>query len=186
MRFQRLVDPPLDKQANECLVTAAVSVMCDVPSGLRKACEDVSDDWFNHESPLDPGDGPCEDGAWSCVEWREKMSDFAAKYKIPPEVDRFVETGFLEFLSENEAEQTIKFDIPSIAWTDDQDRDTTLVWIHPDFNEQFCHYYDSKPGDLANFYVFKETTDSGDDWLDIANIDDLLSWLEERKESRTR
>ena len=65
------------------------------------------------------------------------------------------------------------------GWTtDDQDRDTTfsLVWIHPDFNDQFCHYYDSKPGDLANFYVVKETTDLGDDWLDVATLDDLLVW----------
>lgn len=116
------------------------------------------------------------------------MSDLAAKYKIPPELDKFIDTGFLEFLSENDAEKTIKFDIPSIAWTDDQDRDTTftLVWIHPEFNEQFCHYYDEKPGDLANFYVFKETTDLGDDWMDVATLDDLLAWLEERLESRSR
>lgn len=115
------------------------------------------------------------------------MSDLAVKYKIPPELDKFIDAGFLEFLSENEAERTIKFDIPAIAWTDDRDRDTTftLVWIHPDFNEQFCHYYDEKPGDLANFYVFKETTDLGDDWLDVAALDDLIVWLEERQESRS-
>src|SRR5579872_2488358 len=117
-----------------------------------------------------------------------KMSDLAAKYKIPPELDQFIDTGFLEFLSESEAEKTVKYHIPSIAWTDDQDRDTTftLVWIHPDFNDQFCHYYDEKPGDLANFYLFKETTDLGDDWLDVATLDDLLAWLEERQESRLR
>lgn len=116
------------------------------------------------------------------------MSALAAKYKIPPELDQFIDAGFLAMLSEDEAEKTVKFDIPSIAWTDDQDRDTTftLVWIDPDFNEQFCHYYDEKPGDLANFYVFRETTDLGDDWLDLSTLDDLLVWLEERQESRAR
>ena len=50
---------------------------------------------------------------------------------------------FLEFLYESEAEKTIKFDIPSIALTDDGDRDTTLalVWNHSDVNEQFCPDY---------------------------------------------
>ena len=44
-----------------------------------------------------------------------------------------------------------------------RDCDTTpgLVWIHPEFNAQFCHYYDEKPGDLANFYLFKETRSWG-------------------------
>jgi len=116
------------------------------------------------------------------------MSDLAAKYKIPPELDKFIDAGFLEFLSENESEKTIRFDIPLIAWTDDSDRDTTfsLVWIHPDFNEQFCHFYASKPGDLANFYVFKETRELGDDWLDVGTLDDLLAWLEERQENTLR
>jgi hypothetical protein len=130
---------------------------------------------------------PCKDGLE--VRFLEAtMSTIAAKYKIPPELDQFIDTGFLALLSETEAEKTIKFDIPSVAWTDDRDRDTTftLVWIHPDFNEQFCHYYDSKPGDLANFYVFKETTDLGDDWLELSTLDDLIAWLEEQQESRSR
>lgn len=116
------------------------------------------------------------------------MSAFATKYKIPPELDRFIDNGFLEVLSQNEAEKTIRFKIPSISWTDDKDRDTTftVVWVHPDFNQDFCHYYDSQPGDLANFYVFKETTDLGDDWLDFETLDDLLVWLEEQQENRSR
>ena len=50
------------------------------------------------------------------------MSDLAAKYKIPPELDQFIDSGFLEFLSEKESEKTVKYHIPSIAWTDDEDR----------------------------------------------------------------
>jgi len=117
------------------------------------------------------------------------MSTFAAKYEIPTDLDKFIDAGFLEFLSENEAEKTIRFHIPSIAWTDDKDRDTTftLVWIHPKFNDQFCHYYDEKPGDMANFFVSKETTDLGDDLLDdLETLDELVGWLEERQESRSR
>src|SRR5579863_3509915 len=117
-----------------------------------------------------------------------EMSAFAAKYKIPTELDQFIDNGFLEFLSENEDEKTITFDIPAISWKDDSDRDRTftLIWIHPDFNDRFCHYYNEKPGDLANFYIVKETTDLGDEWLDLYAIDDLLGWLEEKQERRSQ
>jgi hypothetical protein len=112
-----------------------------------------------------------------------QMSAFAAKYKIPPEIDQFIDNGFLKLLSENEGEKTITFDVPAISWKDDNNRDTTftLIWIHPDFNDQFCHYYNDKPGDLANFYVMKGTTDTGDDWLDLTTPDDLLVWLDEQQ-----
>ena len=62
----------------------------------------------------------------------------------------------------------------------------TLIWIHPDFNDQFCHYYTEKPGDLVNFYLFEDTTDVGDDWLDVDTLDDLLAWLGERQENVSR
>jgi len=115
------------------------------------------------------------------------MTDIAQRYAIPAELTAFIDSGFIQLLAENEAEKTVRFDIPALAWTDDQDRDTTftLLWIHPEFNAQFCHYYDEKPGDLANFYVFKETTDLGDEWLDINDLDGLLDWLGERQASRS-
>lgn len=116
------------------------------------------------------------------------MSAYAAKYKIPPELDRFIDDGFVAFLGEDEAKKTVEFHIPSLTWTDDEERDTWfhLVWIHPDFNDQFCHYYDKKPGDLANFYLFEETDDVGDEWLDAENLDELIDWLQQRQESRAR
>lgn len=111
-----------------------------------------------------------------------EMPDLAVDYKIPAELTDFIDDGFLEFLSENEAEKTVKFYIPSLAWTDELGHEIsfTFVWIHPDFNAQFCHYYLETPGDLVNFYVFKETSDMGDECLDIESLDDLVCWLEER------
>jgi hypothetical protein len=114
------------------------------------------------------------------------MPDLAVDYKIPAELTTFIDDGFLEFLSENAAEKTIKFNIPLIAWIDEHGHDImfTLVWIHPDFNAQFCHYFLETPGDLANFYVFKETSGMGDEQLDIESLDDLLCWLQVKQEER--
>ncbi|MBS0261506.1 MAG: hypothetical protein JSS02_06070, partial [Planctomycetes bacterium] len=116
------------------------------------------------------------------------MSDFATKYDIPTELDQYIDSGFLELLSESEAEKTLTFAIPSLEWVDERDRDVmfTLVWIHPEFNAEFCHYFEETPGDLANFYLFKETTDSGDECLDLETLDDLLVWLNDRQETRSR
>jgi hypothetical protein len=80
-------------------------------------------------------------------------------------------------------EKTVEFHIPALRRTDEQGRITTfdLTWIHPDFNAQFCHYYDQSPGDLPNFYLKKDTTDIGDDDINLEDLDDLLCWLEETK-----
>lgn len=109
------------------------------------------------------------------------MTDIAAKYNIPDEVMAFVLDGFLEVVSENEAEKTVEFHVPSKRQTDDEGRITSwsVVWIHPDFNAEFCHYYDEKPGDLPNFYVLKDTTDVGDEQVDgLDTVEDLVAWLE--------
>jgi hypothetical protein len=113
-----------------------------------------------------------------------EMQNIALKYTIPPELFRFITGGLLKLLSEDEAEKTVKFDIPTLAWTDDEDRHVTftLVWIHPDFNEEFCHYFDQRPGDLPNFYLFKETSGLGDDWLEIDTLDDLVVWLQQQQD----
>ena len=112
-----------------------------------------------------------------------EMPNLAVDYKIPADLQAFIDSGFLEFLSENEAEKTLTFYIPSMEYTDEHGHDIgfTLIWIHPDFNAQFCHFYLETPGDLANFYVFKETSDSGDEQLDIETLDDLICWLQERQ-----
>jgi hypothetical protein len=54
----------------------------------------------------------------------------------------------------------------------------SLTWIHPAFNAQFCHYYDETPGDLANFFVTRETERMADEQLDdLESLDDLVAWL---------
>ena len=112
------------------------------------------------------------------------MSAFAAKYKIPPELDKFIDSGFLELLSETDAEKTLEFHIPSKVSEDDEGRITSyaVFWIHPDFNAEFCHYFDKQPGDLPNFYAEVDTTDLGNDIVsDLSTVADLSEWLESMK-----
>ena len=45
-------------------------------------------------------------------------------------------------------------------------------------NAQFCHYFDKQPGDLPNIYISKDTTDLGDELLEIDTLDDLVAWLD--------
>jgi hypothetical protein len=114
------------------------------------------------------------------LEEKIAMPDLATNYGIPAELMAFVADGFLEVLSENEAEKTIEFHLPSKRRTDVEGRITTysLTWIHPDFNDRFCHYYFEHPGDSPNFYVTEDTTDVGDEQLDLETVDDLVAWLE--------
>lgn len=114
------------------------------------------------------------------------MSTLVTRFAIPSEVQAFIDDGFLAPLSENDAEKTVEFHIPSLQFTDERGRTTdfTLVWIHPDHNAQFCHYYHQTPGDLVNFYIRRDTTDLGDEILDIDSLDDLVYWLEEKRQSR--
>ena len=46
----------------------------------------------------------------------------------------------------------------------------SVIWIHPDFNAEYCHYYDQVPGDLPNFYAEEDTTDVGSDSIDGVGI----------------
>lgn len=112
------------------------------------------------------------------------MADLAAEFGVPAELRAFVDNGFLEVLSEKPAEKTVEFHIPTMHYTDDRDAITTfsLIWIHPDHNADFCHYFHEIPGDLPNFYVTKDTTDSGDEQIDgLETVDDLVDWLEQRR-----
>lgn len=114
------------------------------------------------------------------------MPDIVADYKIPTEVQHFVDSGFLEVSSENPAEKTVQFYIPSMEWKDEAGREIgfTLLWIHPDFNAQFCHFSEEVPGDLANFYLFKETVGDADEQIDVPTLDDLEAWLRDRQDER--
>lgn len=117
------------------------------------------------------------------------ISDFAERYRLPPELTRFIDEGFLAPLSDNWEEKSIEFHIPSKTVTDSHGRTTSfsVVWIHPDFNREFCHYFDKQPGDLPNFYVIKDTTDLCHEPIDQINtFDDLVGWLESMKSADVR
>ena len=105
-------------------------------------------------------------------------------YKLPPELRPFVDGGLLELVAEDEAKKTVEFHMPRLRRSDGEGRVTTysLTWIHPDYNAQFCHYYTETPGDSPNFYVTEDTTDVGDELLDIGSIDELVEWLKAQTE----
>ncbi|MFN0021066.1 MAG: hypothetical protein ACKVP0_22635 [Pirellulaceae bacterium] len=113
------------------------------------------------------------------------MESIQQRYGIPPSVAEFLTNGFLEVVSEEPDRKTVEFHIPALRRTDERGRIRTysLVWIHPDFNAQFCHYYESVPGDAANFYVDEDETDVGGTGLDLASVDELVAWLEGMKET---
>jgi hypothetical protein len=106
------------------------------------------------------------------------------EYKLPQELSAFIDDGFLVPLTPTPEEKTIAFDIPSMGYKDERDNDYsfTLIWIHPDFNKDFCHLYHEVPGDLPNFYVLKESRNTPEEHIDLDSLDDLLAWLEDRKE----
>ena len=81
------------------------------------------------------------------------MPELEKTYGIPAELREFVDAGFLVVVFEKPERRTVTFGIPSLAYTDENDIETcfTLDWIHPDFNAQFCHYFQEKPGDVVNF-----------------------------------
>lgn len=108
------------------------------------------------------------------------MTDLASDFGVPAEVKAFVDSGFLVPLSENTAEKTVEFHVPAMRYEDESEAITTfsLTWIHPDHNADYCHYYDETPGDLPNFYMFRETSNSPDDQIELETVDDLIDWLE--------
>jgi hypothetical protein len=106
----------------------------------------------------------------------------AHKYQIPAEVMSFVQDGLLVVAEENPDRATVEFRIPSLGNADSSDKYTlyNLVWIHPDFNAEFCHYFDKTPGDLPNFYVRIDTEHSREEQVEgLATVDDLVDWLNE-------
>lgn len=112
------------------------------------------------------------------------MHELKEKYALPDEILTYVDDGFLEVLAEDEEKKTIEFHIPSKRFVDDEGRIAaySVIWIHPNFNEQFCHYYLERPGDLPNFYVHKSNSERGDEPVpDLENIDDMADWLDRMK-----
>ncbi len=108
------------------------------------------------------------------------MTDLADKYNIPDKIVAFVRSGFLEVAEESPDRATVEFRIPSLGSADSSDKYVlyNLVWIHPDRNAEFCHYYDQKPGDLPNFFVRIDTDHSRDEQVeDLETVEDLVGWL---------
>ena len=110
----------------------------------------------------------------------EIMGSLDTRFGVPPALQAFIDRQTLEIVSADDATKTIEFHLPSLRSTDSQNRITTVsvTWIHPDYNAQYCHYYDQVPGDLPNFYVTVDTTDLGDESLEINSLDELIAWLE--------
>lgn len=107
-----------------------------------------------------------------------------AKYRIPDELVPFIDEGFLVPLSESWDEKCLRFHLPTKVVVDTRERFTSynVIWIHPDFNAECCHYYYEELGDEPNFYVVEEITDVGDQHIDdLETLDDLVDWLESMK-----
>ena len=115
------------------------------------------------------------------------MSELSEKYGIPKEITAFVNNGFLEVSSRDEEKRTVEFDIPSVGTVTGADRFTlySLIWIHPNHNAEFCHYYEEEPGDLPNFYVRIHSPDARDEQVeDLNTVDDLADWLSSARDRK--
>ncbi len=116
------------------------------------------------------------------------MNSIADSYKIPPEIMKYVDDGFLEVVAEHAAKKTVDLGIPSLWSSSAPDEYTsyTVVWIHPDYNAEFCHDYHEVPGDLPNFFVEIHSPNEPDRQVpDLNTVDDLVDWLEERRATHT-
>jgi hypothetical protein len=110
------------------------------------------------------------------------MSHIAQRYGMPPEIDKFVDDGFLEVALEEPDKMTIEFRVPDAVTVDHRRRMKAyrVVWIHPDHNADFCHYYYETPGDMPNFYVeIRESEGPSEIVDDLETVDDLTVWLED-------
>lgn len=109
----------------------------------------------------------------------ESLSVVQAEYGVPDELMAHVRSGVLQVLSLYPAERTVTFDHPKLRHTDRSGRlnSCVVVLIHPNFNAEFCHYYDKVPGDLPNFMVTEPTEGDRDEESDAEELDDLLGWL---------
>jgi len=76
-------------------------------------------------------------------------------YGIPAELASFVDDGFLVATWEQPDEKTLTLAVPSLDYEDEDGAEFTfsLIWIHPDFNHEFCRFYNETPGDLPVLYA---------------------------------
>ena len=110
------------------------------------------------------------------------MSDVGQRYAIPPEIDQFIDQGFLEVSTERPNGFTVEFNIPSRVSVDRRRRITAycIVWNHPAHNAEACDYYEETPGDMPNFYVEIQNSEGPSEMLDdLKTVDDLEAWLED-------
>lgn len=110
------------------------------------------------------------------------MDDIHSNFAIPRQLAPFIDNGFLEVLSQDKSRRTIEFHMPSKRFVDAGGRMTTysLIWIHPEYNAEFCHYHDRAPGDVPNFWITEDVEEVGNEQVDgLQSVDDLVVWLTE-------
>ena len=115
------------------------------------------------------------------------MNDIAEKYKIHAKIMEFVEAGLLQVAMEDAEKATIEFDIHSLGYAelDGRYKFYRLVWINPERNAEFCHFYSETPGDLSHFYVGIDTDHSRDEQVEgLESLDDLIDWLKEKQKAK--
>jgi hypothetical protein len=121
--------------------------------------------------------------------WTERWPTWRRSTRFPTRSWPSFGGGFLEVASEEDDKKTVRLDIPSLSISTAADDFTsyTLIWIHPDYNAEFCHYYLEKPGDLPNFYVAIHSPNAPDNQVDDLNtVDDLVDWLDGAREAKER
>lgn len=104
-----------------------------------------------------------------------------AEFKIPLDLQKFIDDGFLHLLSVNEDQKYLEFYIPSRRNIRNNNEIETysMIWIHPDFNNDYCHFYLHQAGDLPNFYVQICSSNGRNEQLTgIDSFDQLVIWLE--------
>ena len=81
----------------------------------------------------------------------KSMNTLALRFGLPAELETLLDTGVLAITGEDDAEKTLHLVVPSLRQKDRKGRIkvVTITWIHPDYNAQFCHYYDKTPGRFA-------------------------------------
>lgn len=111
----------------------------------------------------------------------QMTSTLYENYRIPPDLKHYINCGVLEMLSVHDDEKYLEFHVPSRQIVGNKDEITafSLIWIHPDFNKKYCHYYLETPGDLPNFYLQESRSNGRETQISgIESIDDLIEWLE--------
>ena len=116
------------------------------------------------------------------------MNDLAAKYKIPPELVRFIDDGFLVPLADRWEEKCVEFHLPSKAVEDTHGRITSysVFWIHPDFNATSPLLPQNSRATCRTF-TRRRYDRFGDEIIpDLDTVDDLAAWLESMKTADVR